>query len=77
MDMFFRKYWTPDFAHNTSANQRKESDRLQEMMEWGGMKLEEAIKEFQAAAESNAAPIAVFLRGRRFPGTVTARNVKS
>ena len=30
-----RKYWTPDFAHNTSANQRKEFDRLQEMMEWG------------------------------------------
>ena len=34
----------------------------------GGTKLEEAIKEFQEAAESNAAPIAVFPRGQEIPG---------
>ena len=35
VEMFLRKYWTLDFAHNPSANQRKEFDQLQEMMEWG------------------------------------------
>ena len=66
--MFFRKYWVPDFVYNPSGNQRNAFNRLQERMKWDGTELEEALKEFQAAAGRNAAPIAVFLMGQKIPG---------
>ena len=67
VDMFFCKYWVLDFAYNPSAHQWKIRSVAADGAV-GDTKLEDAIKEFQAAAESNAAPIAAFLRGREIPG---------